>query len=69
MPTESINHELKICQRCSRPFQCKVDNITECHCFEVVFTKENRKYMDSKFNDCLCHECLLVLKQACICQS
>lgn len=67
MQTESIKHEIKICQRCSQSFQCKVDNITECHCFEIVLTKEERE-MARKSNDCLCHDCLLALKQACTTQ-
>ena len=55
-------HEEKKCPRCGASFECKVGNITECQCYGVTFTIEERAYLESKYEDCLCRGCLLELK-------
>jgi hypothetical protein len=55
-------HEAKYCPRCTKAFECKVGNITQCQCYAINLSVEERGYVDSKFNDCLCRECLLQLK-------
>jgi Cysteine-rich CWC len=55
-------HEQKKCPRCNASFECKVGNITECQCYGVIFTMEERAFLESKYEDCLCRTCLLELK-------
>jgi hypothetical protein len=55
-------HEDKYCPRCSKPFECKVGNITQCQCYGVQLAVEERAYIDSLFTDCVCRACLLQMK-------
>jgi len=56
-------HETKNCQRCNASFECKPGSITQCQCFEVVLTTEQRAYLEQQYNDCLCKDCLGYLKE------
>ncbi|GAB4124088.1 MAG: hypothetical protein OHK0045_04480 [Raineya sp.] len=56
-------HEDKYCQKCGKVFECKLGTITECHCFEVKFSREEIIFMHERFGDCLCHQCLFVIKK------
>ncbi|MET0634634.1 MAG: cysteine-rich CWC family protein [Chitinophagaceae bacterium] len=51
-------HETKFCPRCQQPFECKLGNISECHCSSVFLTPENRRLMGELYTDCLCAACL-----------
>jgi len=55
-------HEAKYCPRCTKAFECKVGNITQCQCYGVSFSTEERAFIDARFTDCLCRDCLLQLK-------
>lgn len=56
-------HEIKKCLCCGSEFECKVGTITECQCFQVQLSEEESAYIRSKgFEDCLCANCMLVLK-------
>jgi len=55
-------HEQKNCPRCNKAFECKVGNITECQCYGVALSAEERAYIDSKCTDCVCRDCLLQMK-------
>lgn len=55
-------HEEKKCPRCNSFFECKVGNVTECQCSGISFTEEEKKFIGEKYNDCLCRNCLLALK-------
>lgn len=55
-------HELKPCPRCGQAFACKPGNITECQCFGINLTEEEKAFIAEKFDDCLCRNCLLDLK-------
>lgn len=55
-------HEHKTCPRCQSIFECKVGNIATCHCLGINFSEEERKLIEDKYKDCLCHNCLLELK-------
>lgn len=55
-------HEEKKCPRCGASFECKVGNITECQCYGVSFSVEERAFLEGKYEDCLCRTCLLELK-------
>ncbi|MBO9658081.1 MAG: cysteine-rich CWC family protein [Chitinophagaceae bacterium] len=56
------NHETHKCPRCGNGFACKPGNITQCQCFGISITEEQRAYMDKKYNDCLCKDCLIHLQ-------
>jgi hypothetical protein len=55
-------HETKNCQRCNIVFECKPGSITQCQCFEVALSAEQRAYLEQRYNDCLCKNCLLHIK-------
>lgn len=55
-------HEEKHCPRCNQLFECKVGNITNCQCYGIVLSVEERAYIDTLFTDCVCAACLLQLK-------
>lgn len=55
-------HETKRCARCRRSFECKVGNIAECQCSTVTLTHEERVYIESTYQDCLCVACLQALQ-------
>ncbi|HEY6504848.1 MAG TPA: cysteine-rich CWC family protein [Chitinophagaceae bacterium] len=56
-------HEKKSCQRCNTPFECKPGSITQCQCFEIKLSAEQRAYLEQKYGDCLCRECLVYIQQ------
>jgi hypothetical protein len=55
-------HELKNCPRCNSPFECKVGNISHCQCEGIILTLEERSFIETKYQDCLCMDCLKDLK-------
>lgn len=56
-------HETKKCPRCESPFECKVGDVTHCQCYGIAMTAEERTYLEARYGDCLCRNCLLELKQ------
>lgn len=55
-------HEHKQCPRCSKSFECKVGSITECQCYNVPLTNEEKVFIEERYADCLCRDCLFELK-------
>jgi hypothetical protein len=55
--------ETKACQRCNAPFECKPGAITQCQCFDIMLTVEQRAYLEQRYNDCLCKTCLMQLQE------
>ncbi|MCX8020042.1 MAG: cysteine-rich CWC family protein [Chitinophagaceae bacterium] len=55
-------HEIKICPRCQKQFECKAGSITQCQCYEFTFTDTEKAYIAQRYQDCLCRECLAGLK-------
>lgn len=55
-------HEQKICPRCNQSFECKVGDIAHCHCNNFVLTNEERSFIESRYIDCICNECMKDLK-------
>lgn len=55
-------HENKPCPRCNQTFECKVGNIAECQCSSVTLSYEERVFIEGKYTDCLCAECLQTLQ-------
>ncbi|WP_373418651.1 cysteine-rich CWC family protein [Marinoscillum pacificum] len=57
-----MKHELKSCPRCQSPFECKVGSITQCQCWQVKLTLEERQFIQEQFSDCLCTTCMEEVK-------
>jgi len=55
-------HEEKHCPRCGNRFECKAGAITACQCYGIVLSDEERAFIEERYNDCLCRNCLLELK-------
>jgi len=56
-------HETKSCQRCHAAFECKPGSITQCQCYEVILSIEEKAYLEQHYSDCLCRDCLLYIKE------
>jgi hypothetical protein len=55
--------ETKNCPKCRKPFECNPGNITLCQCNGIELTAELRAYIEQRYNDCLCRDCLQYLQQ------
>jgi len=55
-------HEEKTCPGCSLVFECKAGSITECQCYSIQLNNEERIFIEECYDDCLCKNCLLELK-------
>jgi hypothetical protein len=55
-------HENKVCNRCNKNFECKVGNVLECQCSQIQLSYEEKVYIEDKYADCLCIDCLHILK-------
>lgn len=51
-------HEINKCPRCGHLFECKPGNITQCQCYSITLTEEQRVYIEQRYDDCLCGNCL-----------
>jgi hypothetical protein len=56
-------HEDKHCPRCNIAFECKAGTISQCQCSAIQLLLEERVYVESKFEDCLCIDCLVALQK------
>jgi hypothetical protein len=56
-------HEEKSCPRCQQRFECKPGDVVHCQCYGIMLTTEERAFIEDRYNDCLCRNCLLDLKQ------
>ncbi|HEY0273358.1 MAG TPA: cysteine-rich CWC family protein [Chitinophaga sp.] len=50
------------CPRCGAYFECKVGNVSRCQCQAVTLTEEDRAYIRTRYNTCLCARCLEALR-------
>jgi hypothetical protein len=55
-------HEQKICPRCSSKFECKLGSVAECQCYGISLTVEENAFIESRYDGCLCRNCLIELK-------
>jgi hypothetical protein len=56
------HHEEKNCPHCNTCFECKMGSITLCQCTTVELDKEESGYINLKYDDCLCAQCMKALK-------
>ena len=57
-----IKHEHKTCLKCSEKFECKLGSILLCQCSEVSLTEDERDYIRTYYQDCLCAKCMKELQ-------
>lgn len=55
-------HETKNCPLCKSSFECKPGNIAQCQCFGIKLTDEQKAFIELRYNDCLCNNCLATLQ-------
>ncbi|MBK8519651.1 MAG: cysteine-rich CWC family protein [Ferruginibacter sp.] len=55
-------HEEKLCPRCSVAFECKAGSIMQCQCSGIQLTVEESAFIQAKYEDCLCINCLFELQ-------
>jgi hypothetical protein len=55
-------HEIKKCPRCNKIFECKAGDIAHCQCNSINLNIEERAFIEDRYSDCLCANCLLQLK-------
>lgn len=55
-------HEQKNCPRCSKGFECKVGEVTNCQCYGIELSVEEEAFITKQYADCLCRNCLLQFK-------
>ena len=53
-----MKHEAKLCPRCGLEFECKVGNIHLCQCSEVSLVDDEMAYIQARYEDCLCADCM-----------
>jgi hypothetical protein len=56
--------ETKHCPRCQAPFECRVDNISQCQCSGIQLTAEDKAFIAANYTDCLCRNCLLAIAES-----
>lgn len=54
-------HEHKNCGRCEKPFECKVGDISNCECMEIILSNETKDFLSKTKYDCVCKKCLTEL--------
>jgi hypothetical protein len=57
------SHETTTCPRCEKAFECKPGNITQCQCYGIELAAELKDFIEQRFKDCLCLDCLEYLQQ------
>lgn len=56
-------HETIHCGRCNTVFECKPGSINQCQCSAIQLTAEEKVYIETRYEDCLCINCLKALRQ------
>ena len=51
----------KICPKCNVEFECKVDDINNCHCSKINLEKESLLKIEKVYDGCLCLLCLNII--------
>ena len=55
-------HESRKCPRCSKQFECRVGDVSNCQCSSISLSIEERAFIEDRYEDCLCIDCLKELK-------
>ena len=57
-------HETKTCPRCNNNFECKAGDIAHCQCSNIKLNIEEKSFIEERYDDCLCINCLTELKNS-----
>jgi hypothetical protein len=52
----------KICPRCTNYFDCKHNDILQCHCVSIRLDSRQLEFIGRNYDGCLCHSCLQEIK-------
>lgn len=52
---------IKTCERCGGSFECLPEDIVNCSCSKINLEQQVREYLNCKYKDCLCSNCLIYL--------
>lgn len=55
-------HEVNQCPRCTTEFECKTGSVLQCQCQLLTINAQQLGYIVSKYDDCLCVNCLRELR-------
>ncbi|HEX5155387.1 MAG TPA: cysteine-rich CWC family protein [Parafilimonas sp.] len=55
-------HEAKTCPRCNNTFECRAGDIVHCQCSGILLSVEESAFIEDRYQDCLCKDCLAQLK-------
>lgn len=58
MKTETDSDEHRLCRRCDKPFECRVNSIAVCQCKLVKLDPSTPAFLDKTNWGCLCADCL-----------
>ncbi|MCO5230012.1 MAG: DUF5522 domain-containing protein [Chitinophagales bacterium] len=58
----SLSKNIKICGRCSSPFDCNTLDISNCQC-NISIGRSTQIFLSKTKYDCLCANCLLEIDQ------
>ena len=61
LPAIVSKHELKPCPNCGKIFECKVGDMARCQCFGIQLNDKAVNFIEKKYGDCLCRNCLIFL--------
>ena len=52
----------KRCPRCNTSFECRHNDIANCHCAGIGLDAQQRAFIKQNYADCLCNSCLQIIK-------
>jgi hypothetical protein len=58
-----LGSKSKKCPRCGKTFECQPSSILLCQCSAIKLTEEERALIQTQYQECLCIQCLEVLKE------
>lgn len=58
------HHESVTCPRCKAAFECRAGTILQCQCQQVTLTEEERAFINERYAECLCADCLIKMKES-----
>lgn len=54
----SFKHEILVCKRCNKSFECKVGDISRCQCKAAAVSTTTIEFLEKTSWGCLCVNCL-----------
>ena len=51
--------QAKICGRCSKQIECRVNDIETCDCYKIKLSESTHDFLKETQYNCLCNDCLI----------